>query len=173
VAVREATVEDARAIAEVHVEGWRWGYRGLLPDGTLDALSVDERERQWVASFTQGWREGDACFLAEDDRGRALGFCACGPAADEPVAPPHGAGEVYSVYLRAAAKDRGVGWRLMDVAESAMRAHGFDRAVLWVLEANARARSFYERRGWGWDGTRAEHRFDLADLPILRYARDL
>ena len=34
-----------------------------------------------------------------------------------------------------------------------MRASGASGAHLWVLEANARARRFYERRGWGENGT--------------------
>jgi ribosomal protein S18 acetylase RimI-like enzyme len=174
VAIREATVADARAIAEVHVEGWRWGYRGLLPDEVIDALDVDRREQQWVTGFTDRWRDGDACFVAEDGAGRAIGFAAAGPSADEHAQPPDGAGEVYSIYLREAARDRGVGRRLLAAVERSLREHGFRRAVLWVLEDNARARAFYERAGWGWDGTRSEHRFDDGpDLPILRYARDL
>ena len=42
VTVRDATVDDARAIAEVHVASWRWAYRGQLPDDLLDGLSVDD-----------------------------------------------------------------------------------------------------------------------------------
>ena len=52
VTIRAATVADARAIAEVHVEGWRWGYRDLLPATVLDALDVDEREAWWAANLT-------------------------------------------------------------------------------------------------------------------------
>jgi GNAT superfamily N-acetyltransferase len=173
VIVREATAADARAIAEVHVEGWRWGYRGLLPDDVIDALDVDRREQQWVSGFTDDLHEGDVCFVAEDDAGRAIGFAAAGPAADEHAPPPADAGEVYAIYLREVAKDRGVGRRLLGAVEDALREYGFPRAVLWVLEDNARARTFYEHAGWVWDGTRSEHRFDRANLPIVRYAREL
>ena len=31
-AVRGAVVEDAELIADAHVQGWRVGYRGLVPD---------------------------------------------------------------------------------------------------------------------------------------------
>ena len=43
VVIREATPDDARAIAEVHVASWRWAYRGDLPAEFLDGLSVDDR----------------------------------------------------------------------------------------------------------------------------------
>lgn len=170
--IREATVDDARAIAEVHVEGWRWGYRGLLPDEVIDALTVEAREQQWIAGFTEDWHDGDACFVAEDD-GRVVGFVACGPAADEHVSPPPQAGEVFSIYLLDGAQGTGVGREMFATAVAALRAHGFRRALLWVLEANVRSRRFYEAAGWAWDGTRSEHRFDCANLPILRHARDL
>ncbi len=34
-----------------------------------------------------------------------------------------------------------------------MAGQGYRRATLWVLEANQRARRFYEARGWTPDGT--------------------
>jgi ribosomal protein S18 acetylase RimI-like enzyme len=173
VPIREATVADARAIAEVHVEGWAWGYRGLLPDAVIDGLDVDTREQGWIEGFTERWRDGDGCLLWEDEGRRALGFVAFGPAADEHAPPPPGAGEVYSLYLRTAAAGTGVGRDLLGAAEHRLRAHGFDAAVLWVLEANRRARRFYEIAGWRPDGARAEHRFDTVRAPILRYARSL
>lgn len=32
---------DARAVAEIHVAGWRWAYRGMVADELLDSLSVE------------------------------------------------------------------------------------------------------------------------------------
>lgn len=171
--IRGATVADARAIAEVHVEGWAWGYRGLLPDEVIAARDVGVREAQWTEGFTERWRDGDACFVAEDADGRVVGFVACGVADDEHVAPPEGAGEVYSIYLREGVQGTGIGRALFAKAEEALRANGFASGVLWVLEANGRSRRFYEAAGWRWDGTVGEHRFDCDGRRILRYAVDL
>lgn len=41
---------------------------------------------------------------------------------------------------------------LYEEALTQLRADGCEKAQLWVLEANARARRFYERRGWSLDG---------------------
>jgi len=51
--VRRATQEDARAIAEVTVAGWRATYRHLLPAEYLDGLTPRNREagwRSWLAT---------------------------------------------------------------------------------------------------------------------------
>jgi hypothetical protein len=50
---------------------------------------------------------------------------------------------------------------------------GSPPATLWVLEANARGRGFYERMGWRHDGTRSTHMVECANFPLLRYAVDL
>ncbi len=57
-------------------------------------------------------------------------------------------------------------------AERRMSAGGVQRAWLWVMEDNARARRFYERCGW----TRVEGRSQSAYAPypaLLRYERDV
>ena len=42
----------------------------------------------------------------------------------------------------------GHGRLLIRAGEDRLRRLGVRRAMLWVLEANHRARSFYEREGW-------------------------
>ncbi|MGE5227756.1 MAG: N-acetyltransferase family protein [Planctomycetaceae bacterium] len=170
VAIRAARPEDAHAIAEVHVEGWRWAYRGLVPDTYLDGLDVDARERMWAESLAH---PGDAwgCFVA-DEGGRVVGFVGCGPPDDAEA--PTGAGEVYAIYVSQEVQGTGVGRALFVRAEAALAEHRFRTGVLWVLEANHLARRFYERAGWAPDGAVGEHPFgDLEPLPTVRYAGDL
>jgi GNAT superfamily N-acetyltransferase len=169
--IRDAAPADARAIAEVHVEGWRWGYRSILPDGYLEGLSVAERETVWFRALNAP-TPGTARFVAVHD-GDVVGFIATGPADDDFAPPPPGATEVSAIYLREAAQGTGVGRALLERATDAMRAEGSRHAVLWVFEANDRARRFYEAAGWSPDGAQAEHRFDGGSRPVLRYARDL
>ena len=46
----------------------------------------------------------------------------------------------------------GVGRMLMAEARRRLAEDGFSEAILWVLQGNDRARSFYEREGWEPDG---------------------
>jgi hypothetical protein len=45
--VRKAKVEDAFAIASVHVRSWQVAYRGQMPDEFLDGLDVEKRTSMW------------------------------------------------------------------------------------------------------------------------------
>lgn len=167
--IRDATVADARSIAEVHVAAWRWAYEGLLPDAVLDGLSTDEREAMWREGLSEA-RPGWGCLVAEE-RGGIVGFVGYGP--PEAREETAGTGEVYAIYLDRSVAGTGVGRELFAQATDRLRDAGFARAFLWVLETNERARRFYERAGWNWDGTSSAHRFDCAELPIVRYAADL
>src|SRR5690242_5012297 len=76
--VRWAALEDARAIAEVHVSSWQVGYRGLIPAETLDRMTIAEREprwREWLSSPTA------PSTLVAGHGGRIEGFCSVAMAA--------------------------------------------------------------------------------------------
>ena len=170
VVIRDATADDACAIAEVHVASWRWAYRGQLPEEVLDGLSVDQREAMWTAWFLRP-EERAAVLVACDEDGRPLGFANAGPSRDDGAGDD--TGELRAIYVLQEVQGTGVGARLLDEAERRLRSAGFDRATLWVLETNDLGRRFYERNGWTWDGTVSDHQFECANRPIVRYARDL
>jgi GNAT superfamily N-acetyltransferase len=167
--VRAARPADARPVAEVHVASWRHAYRGLLPDEYLERLSVDDREAMWFGAFADP-EPKSGVFVAEVD-GRIVGFASFGPSRDEDV--PDGTGEVPAIYVEPAALGTGMGRELFEAATLALRRAGFAKATLWVLEANALARRFYEKAGWAWDGSVGTHMFDCANEPVVRYAIDI
>src|SRR5436190_6476720 len=149
--VRWAKPQDARAIAEVHVASWVGGYRGLAPDDLLNRLSVDERERQWREWLGDPGRRSRT--LVAGRHGRVEGFCSV-------AMPARGAdegsdlAEIPAFYVAPEAWRRGVGSALMARALAEIRAAGFARAVIWVLDGNDRAVAFYGTMGWRRDGGR-------------------
>lgn len=167
--IRTATPEDAPAIAQVHVASWRWAYRGQLPDGLLDSLSVDRRLAAWRDALAGG---RETTFVAEV-AGRVVGFASCGSGVERDIPPD--TGELSSMYLLEEAAGRGIGAALMSRVLQDLRDRGFARAVLWVLATNDRARRFYEAMGWKHDGaTKSDtHPFEEVELREVRYAIDL
>jgi GNAT superfamily N-acetyltransferase len=148
VRIRDATVDDADAIAVVHVHGWQWGYRGLLPDAYLRGLSAARRAEQWRSWLLEPRRTRTRVAQTED--GACAGFSVSGPSRD-PGADDD-TGEVYAIYVEEEFAGSGVGTDLLRSAMAWLAEQGFTRATLWVLEGNARARRFYEREGWAPDG---------------------
>ena len=61
----------------------------------------------------------------------------------------------------------------MSHALEQLREIGGERAVLWVLEENARARRFYDRGGWSPDGATRVEPIGGEPVPQVRYSRPL
>ncbi|MEQ1700104.1 MAG: GNAT family N-acetyltransferase [Ilumatobacteraceae bacterium] len=146
--VRAARREDAELIALAHIEGWRVGYRDVLPAAFLEAPEfAQQRLDRW-----QAWTWGEGApqtrvFVAVLD-GEVVGFGLCGAERDEDTRATTGSGEVFACYLRPAAWGSGAAAPLITRCHEYLRDEGFFEAVLWVLRDNPRARRFYERAGW-------------------------
>ncbi|ABL05262.1 GNAT family N-acetyltransferase [Mycobacterium ulcerans] len=78
-------------------------------------------------------------------------------------------GELRAIYVDPEHVCTGVGRLLMTAARERLWRVGVTAAVLWVLDGNARARRFYERDGWNFDGTRRTE--IIGDTPVdqMRY----
>jgi ribosomal protein S18 acetylase RimI-like enzyme len=145
--VRKATVEDAAAIAFVHVHSWQVAYRGHIPDEFLDSLNVEERANMW-RQLTQ---DPDKIILVAQDReGNVVGFSALGSSRDADANP--NTVEVLAIYVHPEKWQKGIGHALLSASLDQIRNSEFDQVTLWVLEANQRARSFYESFGFVRDG---------------------
>lgn len=163
--MRPAVAEDADAIARVHVSAWQRAYDGLLPDDLLAAQSVAVRTRAWRRHLTE---PQDALTWVAGDAGEPVrGFVTIGPSRDGDV--PAAVGELYVLYVHPASWDGGWGSRLMDVATEALERRYDGVATLWVLDANERARRFYEKRGWRTDGTVKQETRAAVVLQEVRY----
>lgn len=169
--LRLAVIDDAPAIADLSVRGWRAAYRGIVPDRVLDGLSVEQRATGWKAAIQRSAASPERVWILATPIG-LIGFAAGGPARDESATPPAGAGEVYAIYLDPTALRRGHGRRLFAHAVADLVDRGFGPIVVWVFDANTPARRFYEAAGFRADGARATIDFGGEAVDEVRYRLD-
>ncbi|MEV0397348.1 GNAT family N-acetyltransferase [Polymorphospora rubra] len=169
VIVRPATVEDAEALAVVHVRSWQEAYRGMVPQEYLDQLDPFRRRQAWRRRIEDAPAPAGT-LLAEREPDGVLGFISVSPSRD-PDLDPGLVGEIQSVYLLPEYWGQGVGQLLMAAGLRRLEEVGYHEVTLWVLETNWRARRFYEAGGWRVDGstkTDCSRGFPLAEI---RYRR--
>jgi len=65
VAIRAAAIDDAKALARVHIDTWRHTYAGVVPASFLAGLSYDGSRGGWERFLV---REGVRVFVAEIGR---------------------------------------------------------------------------------------------------------
>ena len=180
ITIRRATADDAESIARVRIEGWRRSYKGLVPQRSLDAMSVPASLPLWQRVLAAA---GDVAsvFVAEGEgatgrperapppRGEAseagvggivrsvVGFAA-GNRLDEPKLGFDA--ELTAIYLAHEVQRRGLGRRLVGTIAAERATHGATGMIAWVLAGNLGARRFYEALGaellveqpFEWDG---------------------
>ena len=164
--VRDATRDDAEAIATVHVRTWQGAYGHVFPTDALAALSPERRAAFWREDIDA--RAARTHRLVVEDEAGVCGFASIGPARDEDADSEH-EGELYAIYVLPTAWGNGAGRALMAELVARLRGDGFREALLWVLEDNPRARRFYERAGWRLDGGRLEGTHLGTEVTEVRY----
>lgn len=163
--MRQATLSDAAALADIHVRAWQAGYRGLLPDSLLDSLSAADRLPRWRERLSGSH---EIVLIAELD-GQVAGWLVIGPQRDGDLEPQRVA-EIYAVYVHPDYWRHGCGAALMSRAKEDLRGQGYTEASLWVLRGNQRAIRFYEAQGYQADGaSKVEHNRDGVAFDEVRY----
>jgi GNAT superfamily N-acetyltransferase len=165
--LRDATPEDALAVARVHVRSWQAAYRGLIDDEFLDELRAENR----AASYSLGDPDPAAPqTVVAESGGEIWGFATTSPCRD---ADGREAGELVALYVDPPRFRTGTGRLLLEAATSRMRADGFADAVLWVLRGNEVAERFYAAAGWRRDGAEREEQPYGVVSTVLRMRRSL
>jgi len=141
--IRPAVIEDARAIAEVHVESWRSTYKGIFPEALLNGLSVEKRESSWRDSLAAHEPPSAITIVGCEAGGSVVGFASGGK---ERTGKLGCDGELYAIYLQQEAQRKGLGASLVRQFVRELDTRGFDSMAVWVLALNP-SRRFYESLG--------------------------
>ncbi|BBY00942.1 GNAT family N-acetyltransferase [Mycobacterium seoulense] len=161
--VRAAVPADAYEVAGLHARSWRVAYRGLIAQDYLESLSAEAL----VNRYTFGRIGlGMPSTLVAVDGSAIRGFATTGLCRNSDL--PN-FGELMALYVDPAHEATGVGRLLMSAARGRLRSVGVTGAVLWVLDANTRARRFYQRDGWWPDGACRAAAFGNETLRLVRY----
>jgi GNAT superfamily N-acetyltransferase len=169
VKVRIAVPTDAQELARVHIATWKTAYREIMPDQVLDHLRLGEFEATWNKNLVRPERLNLVCEMEEG----LVGFAALGPSRDHDTDSAK-TGEMYALYVEPDHWGKGAGRALWERALDELQARGYRDVILWVLEANARARGFYEHVGFQLEpGTNKTIERYSVTIPEVRYKRAL
>lgn len=140
--IRDAHIDDAAALARIHVDTWRATYRGLIPDSHLDQLSYERKEAQWINWITKP-AAGSRRIVAELDH-RVVGFATCGARS---VDSDQATSELFALYVDPGHQDQGIGGLLLSHVLDWLRSEGHTRVHVNVLKGNSGAILFYRSKG--------------------------
>ena len=162
---REASTDDAAAIADLHVRSWRATYRGSYRDDYLDGPVEKERLEVWTSRLSDPPAD-QFVVVAEDEHGIAGFACAYG-----------GHDQQWGSFIENIHADpdrhrQGIGSGLIASVVAWCREHYPQHGLhLKVLERNANARRFYAALGGVDSGSvAADNPWIIGDVKVRRYA---
>lgn len=135
--IRVATVDDASAIAMIHIDSWRYAYQDIFPKKIISQLSFEKREVYWRDSLA---KKEFHTILAESSAG-IIGWASFGLDRDSPDNTE--AGELHAIYVSPASLFSGTGKALLAQVETVLRAEGRKFICVGVLKKNLPALRFY------------------------------
>lgn len=163
--VRRAIKDDAKSLAHIIVESWKSVYSNIIPEDEITKFLDKERRQQQFEKFID---DGEIVLIGTYDD-IPCGLVFANKDNDEKLEK---CGSIYSMYLLEEYWGKGLAMELMNLVLSILKAEGCKQVSLWVYEANIRARRFYEKCGFIFDGTKKHSRF--SNKPIeLRYIKQI
>jgi GNAT superfamily N-acetyltransferase len=198
VLIRSASTADAAEISRVQRDSWLAAYEGIIAHEIIDRVTAPDdgarvrqvlRVRPWQRTIVavaqnpidESPDAGSPIEASPADEPGIVGYASFGPELDvfapwpHPISPAGQrgqVGELYALYVHPAWWSTGTGRALMDHVLAKVSRAGYPCVMLWVLEHNARARTFYERAGFRPDG--ASHVLEgLGGVIEIRYRRML
>ncbi|MDP3897541.1 MAG: GNAT family N-acetyltransferase, partial [Mesorhizobium sp.] len=133
--IRKAEPADAGAIADIHHEAWQGAYAGIIPHRALTAM-INRRGSEWWANAIRR----AASVLVVEIGGKVAGYATIGKNRARELKQE---GEIYELYIRPECQGIGLGTRLFNAARERLASHGLRGLVVWALEDNDNAVSFY------------------------------
>lgn len=149
--IRNAKHEDMPRATSIMVTSFPTAFADFVPQETMDACTTPDNCRAMLESIYQ---EGKMHFLMGGDQGSL-----CWQETDDGA-------EIVAIHSLPESWGTGSGYAML---MEALKQIGDRRVYLWAFKENTRARRFYEKHGFRWDGSKRVSEFDGA-LEV-RYVR--
>lgn len=139
--IRRANLSDAKAISAIQVLAWSTAYQDILHPDILEKYTDYEVR---LVHNERTLRAGGDIFVACQDK-RVVAFAAVGEKREKGESDE---GELYAIYSYPEVWGSGINSDLLDSALDFLRGKYYRVCWINVLEANHRARRFYEKRNF-------------------------
>jgi predicted acetyltransferase len=164
--IHKAELGDESTVASILCKAWQSAFSEII---TADEMAKFADEKRHTANFRRVLEsDGFTPIYIAALNSEQCGIISFGKSRD--LDSPNTA-EIIAIHSLDSVWSKGVGHAMMEFALAELRRLGYQEVMLWVFEANNRARKFYERHGFSTDGAVKDSGF--RNVKEVRYRRVL
>lgn len=134
--IRQAKLQDAAQVAEVHIQSWKETYKGLVKPFILDQLDIRQKQMLWY----QVIQDPEQRVWVYEQEHEILGF------ANFHFDTHNHTAELRAIYLHAHIQRKGIGLELFQRGWEVAKLKKCNKIMVEVFNLNP-ARHFYEKIG--------------------------
>ncbi|WP_163529562.1 GNAT family N-acetyltransferase [Halobacillus ihumii] len=140
--VRVARFEDAKDIANIHIQSWKSTYKDLIDERDMSNITLENRVVLWE-TILRAPVNGQIAYVIENDQQEVIGFVSGGKERTKNYGYD---GEIYAIYLLDEYQRKGYGKKMIAAFVAAMKEAGYQSLLVWVLTRNPSS-NFYRVLG--------------------------
>ncbi len=138
--VRKAEIEDMPAVAEIHVNTWKYSYKGIIDDSLLDKLSYENSAKNNAKLLeVKNIYIFVACF-----NNQIVGFIVFSTQSRDAIFKEYA--EIFGLYILPDYQRQGIGKLLFNKAVEIFKINRLRAFMLWALKDN-KDKVFYQKMG--------------------------
>jgi len=143
--IRPATLNDAAAIATIHLSSWIAAFSQFLPDEIVALKNLDETAeiKKWQGRLNEEEGKTRWTFLSIQE-GQAVAFITGGPDRSETA---NYDAELYQIYVLPDAQQQGLGKDLVSILAKKLAEKGFRSMLVWVMTENPAIKFYHDGLG--------------------------
>ena len=140
--IRKATIGDEKVLAYIQTESWKAAFAGILPPADLESSTNTEEATEMYQHILQSRMCNIAVSFVEDNPHCIAAWGKNRSDLGDFV------GELICIHSLQDGWSKGYGSEMMQYVLDDLRQTQYKSVILWVFEANTRARRFYEKHGF-------------------------
>lgn len=141
--IRNANENDARAISQIRIDGWKSAYRGIISDEYLDSIDYEkdyQRVYDRILGKDKDYNPNTIVFV-DDITNEVLGFSSFGEI--NTLSDNMYDCELYAIYVKPENKGQGIGKQMLEYINDYFKSIGKKNMILFCLKDNLLSRKFY------------------------------
>lgn len=141
IVIRNIKESDIEKVADIHVNGWKTAYAGIIDDAVLNSMDKAVKAEQIRRSYTKNG------FIVAETGGSVAGFCVYVDSNKYTSDMPEIDCELSAIYVEPSLKYNGIGTRMFQYVLDEFKGINRTKMIVWCLKDNIPAVGFYEKMG--------------------------